>query len=248
MSGDKQKTMHAVEPSGLPAGRVAKQCHCGQWHSLPACHAARHHSCTAECAQRRRTAEAMRRARSCGECGGEFIPRPNQARNGGGRYCSTKCSLSAARRSDAFKECAPKRIASRRASYVPKPPEENPRWKGGPAAYRQRRRDSGAEAAQLREYRKANPHKTREWAQNRKYRKSGRLEYGTIPRLMEAQRGRCAYCGCDIRSAYHVDHVVPLSKGGTHEAHNVQLLCASCNLHKSARDPIAFAQMGGRLL
>lgn len=245
---NRQKTIHDVRPESVPAGREVKQCGCGVWFSLPACHAARHKSCSATCAARQRKAAADARKADCAECGSQFLPRRTQIAKGQGRYCSLKCSLTAVRRSDAFKACGPKRVASRRASYVPKRPEDNPRWKGGPSAYRKRRQECGDGARQLREYRKANPHKTREWQQNRKNRKAGRLEYGTIPRLMEAQRGKCAYCACDIRKSYHVDHITPLSKGGKHEAANVQLLCGPCNLHKSDRDPIYFAQLSGRLL
>lgn len=247
-SMNQQKKVYADRPESVPSGREAKQCACGAWFVLPACHASRHRSCTAECAAAQRAAVAEARKQNCAECGSTFIPRPNQLSKGHGRYCTNKCSLSAARRSDAFKACGPKRVASMRASYAPKRPEDNPRWMGGPAAYRKRRQESGDGARQLREYRKANPHKTREWQQNRKNRKAGRLDYGTIPRLMEAQRGLCAYCRCNIRSAYHVDHVVPLAKGGRHEKGNVQLLCGPCNLRKSDRDPIKFAQLNGMLI
>lgn len=240
---NKQKTMHADRPSSLPRGRVAQQCHCGQWYSLPACHAARHRSCTADCAQRLRVVEATKRARKCRECGAVFIPRPNQARNGGGLFCSIPCSLTFTRRTPAFKEAVKR--APRRG---PKPGPENPQWTGGQEATLRRRQESGKALAQMQRYRNENPHKAREWAQNRRNRKSGRLDYGTIPRLMHAQRGKCAYCHCDIRNKYHVDHITPLAKGGRHEAANVQLLCGPCNLRKSARDPIVFAQLTGRLL
>lgn len=33
----------------------------------------------------------------------------------------------------------------------------------------------------------------------------------------------------------HLDHVIPLSKGGTHTADNVKVACAPCNLRKGAR-------------
>jgi len=152
------------------------------------------------------------------------------------------------RRSEAFKAGRAKAAATFRNNYKPKLGADNPRWKGGPEAARRRRTESGAEAATLRKYRAANPHKAREWAQNRRNRKAGRLEYGTIPALMRYQRGLCANCKCDIRTGYHVDHIVPLAKGGKHQADNIQLLCGPCNLRKSDRDPIEFAQLNGRLL
>lgn len=71
-----------------------------------------------------------------------------------------------------------------------------------------------------------------------------------IREMMERQRGRCAlpWCGTDLAATrYHVDHVVPIAKGGTHEPANVQLLCPRCNQTKSAKLPETFAQEHGRL-
>ena len=44
--------------------------------------------------------------------------------------------------------------------------------------------------------------------------------------------GQCAYCGTG--PGEQLDHVVPISKGGQHEASNVVPACASCNLSKNA--------------
>jgi len=37
-------------------------------------------------------------------------------------------------------------------------------------------------------------------------------------------------------SFMHVDHIVPRSKGGPDDDSNLQTLCRSCNLHKSASE------------
>ena len=42
----------------------------------------------------------------------------------------------------------------------------------------------------------------------------------------------CAICG---HPAEHLDHVTPLSRGGTDHPSNLQPLCARCNLRKSDR-------------
>lgn len=42
---------------------------------------------------------------------------------------------------------------------------------------------------------------------------------------------KCAYCG-DVWE--HIDHIVPLSKGGTNTIDNVAPACAQCNLSKNA--------------
>jgi len=51
----------------------------------------------------------------------------------------------------------------------------------------------------------------------------------------------CVWCGIECEDKYHIDHVWPLSKGGKHEWNNLAIACPTCNLRKSARDPIEFA-------
>ncbi len=103
-------------------------------------------------------------------------------------------------------------------------------------------------AARTRAYRKANPHKVREFSQRRSGRKTGRLPRGFVAKLLALQRGRCAVCRISISKKYHVDHITALAKGGKHAPENIQLLCPTCNLRKSAKDPIDFMQSRGFLL
>lgn len=53
-------------------------------------------------------------------------------------------------------------------------------------------------------------------------------------------RGRCAHCGASIdlelEADGHIDHIIPLARGGTNDLVNLQLLCESCNLNKSANE------------
>jgi hypothetical protein len=45
--------------------------------------------------------------------------------------------------------------------------------------------------------------------------------------------GQCARCGSKERLEY--DHIVPVSKGGSNTARNIELLCERCNREKSDR-------------
>lgn len=52
-----------------------------------------------------------------------------------------------------------------------------------------------------------------------------------LKRLFEAQTG-CCYCDADLSLSYHVDHVIPLSRGGGNGADNICLACPECNMSK----------------
>jgi 5-methylcytosine-specific restriction endonuclease McrA len=69
-----------------------------------------------------------------------------------------------------------------------------------------------------------------------------------IADILRLQRGRCAICRKKLGKTYHIDHIVPLSKGGTNGRTNLQVTCPPCNQHKSAKDPIVFMQELGRLI
>ena len=67
-------------------------------------------------------------------------------------------------------------------------------------------------------------------------------------RIGEAQKWKCPVCKDDISHSYQIDHVVPITKGGDHSPHNIQLLCKPCNLTKGSKDPVKFMQEMGHLL
>ena len=50
---------------------------------------------------------------------------------------------------------------------------------------------------------------------------------------------KCQMCGVGAEERgviMHIDHIVPLAKGGKNELDNLQLLCGKCNLKKGAKD------------
>ena len=77
---------------------------------------------------------------------------------------------------------------------------------------------------------------------------SGSFSQGDIEHRMNLQRGRCAYCRKLLHDNYHVDHIQALSKGGSNEPSNIQMLCPWCNRSKAAKDPLDFARLLGKLL
>ncbi len=70
--------------------------------------------------------------------------------------------------------------------------------------------------------------------------------WAQICRSVEARaEGRCEYCRMHqvLQGAtFHVEHVLPCSRGGISDLHNLAWCCPGCNLHKSDRteapDPV----------
>lgn len=55
----------------------------------------------------------------------------------------------------------------------------------------------------------------------------------------------CRYCGSPtLRGERHVDHKIPLTRGGQHRAANLVITCAHCNLSKGARTDVEFLAGG----
>lgn len=112
-------------------------------------------------------------------------------------------------------------------------PEKDQEWR---AAHPERAREY------LREWREDNPEKTRLYDHNRRARKKGNGGSYTLDELnalFEEQEGLCYYCGRllyeSFETSFHIEHMVPISRGGSNNIENIALSCASCNLHKHTK-------------
>lgn len=76
----------------------------------------------------------------------------------------------------------------------------------------------------------------------------GTLSRGLREKLFLLQKGKCACCSKPLGGKYHMDHIMPLARGGTNTDENMQLLRAKCNLQKHAAHPIDFMRCRGFLL
>lgn len=97
--------------------------------------------------------------------------------------------------------------------------------------------------------------KIKEWQANNREKYDEHVRHGTLNRIARKRGAEGQYtvddvhalgnrqswvcnnpfCMCDIRAAYDVDHIVPLSRGGSNWPANLQLLCPSCNKRKHAK-------------
>ena len=171
----------------------------------------------------------------------EFFYADKSQRDGLSRYCKL-CNADKANKAyhknieqrreyaRTYQRNNPDKVKANHARYIAKNPE----------TYRKR----------LKEYQKNNPHIIRAATQRRRARLLGAVGTHTgseIRAQYKRQRGACYYCGVEVGKEYHVDHVVPLSRGGTNDISNLVIACPTCNHKKHARLPHEFSE-GGRLL
>jgi 5-methylcytosine-specific restriction endonuclease McrA len=92
-------------------------------------------------------------------------------------------------------------------------------------------------AEKMRDYRKRNPGKHAEIENRRRARLLNAFVEAVDPAAIRTRdRGLCGICGDVVAVAdQSLDHVIPLARGGTHEARNIQLAHRSCNSRKGAK-------------
>lgn len=88
---------------------------------------------------------------------------------------------------------------------------------------------------------------------NTNYKRRSTTKQGdvTTQQLLELQQSvkHCYWCGISLKKVkIHIDHYVPLSKGGLHTLSNLVVSCQNCNCSKQAKDPLVFANSLGKLL
>jgi hypothetical protein len=55
-------------------------------------------------------------------------------------------------------------------------------------------------------------------------------------RVLKRENQICSVCSKSVQDGnIHFDHIIPYSKGGSSDEHNIRLLCDDCNLHRGNR-------------
>src|SRR3990167_3614943 len=183
--------------------RLTKKClNCSAMFTIPPCRDWREHCCSSKCKKEYRTKkrnESMElRKRNCCVCGIVFYPRPFQIKAGQGKYCSNKCFYKVivlmwqTDQKVIEKRTNSHRIAVDEGKYAKKSGPDNPQWTGGKVAASKRRLESGKCLIYTRMWRKKNPDKVRDQTTRRRSRCLGRLPRGTVSRIKELQKNKCA--------------------------------------------------------
>lgn len=94
---------------------------------------------------------------------------------------------------------------------------------------------------------KRNPLRVRaKAARRRRWARKSETHYSAtdVKGRYSLQQGRCWWCREPVGDDFHVDHVIPLSRGGSNGPENICISCPSCNYNKGNQLPTEYA---GRL-
>lgn len=53
-----------------------------------------------------------------------------------------------------------------------------------------------------------------------------------VKQMYDDQRGLCAYCETPLFGTYHIEHMIPVSRGGANTWDNLAVSCPTCNIRK----------------
>lgn len=97
-----------------------------------------------------------------------------------------------------------------------------------------------------REWRMKNHQRRAALQNNRRAREisaPGKFTLQDVQAILIAQNFHCSYC--NATSKLHIDHVIPLSRGGTNWPWNLQWLCAHHNSSKGAKTDAEYRRIAG---
>lgn len=206
----------------------------------------------------------------CIVCGLDFTTKPSDAHRR--KTCSRRCAhqtpafknYSMSRRNRIIKECpqckqafAVKRSMAPRRTHCSQAcmadayktrmlGKGNPRYKDGLADTLQYRRRASVK------WRARNKQKTsyyNRWTKMIRRGVEGKHSPSDLELILTRQKNRCVYCRTRLSPrTRHLDHIIPVARGGTNWPKNLQYLCVSCNLKKHTTAPAVFARKMGFLL
>ena len=198
----------------------------------------RHKYCSSECQYLGRAVPGC----TCKRCGKAYTAKDNTRLT----YCSRECCFRAWRLQTAIRAAQRKfrnRIANLSKKQKPPPKtetqvrRETPCECGNPKAVVNKYTSRHCEECRRKRYvttRRSRRKKIYDWCYET-----------TIEAIFMRDNGRCYYCGCqtkrmgtyvdgmDVSVMATRDHVIPITKGGTHEPENMVLACQACNTKKS---------------
>lgn len=60
----------------------------------------------------------------------------------------------------------------------------------------------------------------------------GETSAAVIEQMVMDQDNKCAYCAEELVEQFHIEHMIPVSRGGNGDWTNIAITCQACNLSK----------------
>ena len=168
------------------------------------------------------------------------------SRKGGTKYCNDKCRWAAGHLSDSLARAARRALVQccicrsqpvdkgRATCGSPACREKNNRRRRQAASLAYYYRDPGKCRAAAKAWFDSNPEKAANYHHQRRSRmagnRSGTVSKREMRRLLESP---CLACGATGSTT--VEHLIPVSRGGSHAIGNLAPLCGPCNSSKGSR-------------
>ena len=140
----------------------------------------------------------------------------------------------------AFREANPELIRERGMKWRQERPEyrKSEYWHEWDRQYARANRERKRE--DQRRYRQEDPDRYRAYCRNYQSQKranGGRVTAAEVREQYKRQRGRCYWCSVEVGDNFHLDHVIPLKRGGLHQIDNLVVACPFCNSSKHDKLP-----------
>ena len=136
---------------------------------------------------------------------------------------------------DAYREKNAEHIAEKKRKWRKNNPDKAKKHKSD-----SQKRNRASANARSKRFRERHPDKMRAKSRvdaHQRRTANGEFTAQDIDLLYRSQRGKCWWCGKPLGAAYHIDHRIPLVRGGTNAPENLCLTCPPCNLSKGAKLP-----------
>ncbi|MBF0784043.1 hypothetical protein E4T80_00925 [Muribacter muris] len=91
-------------------------------------------------------------------------------------------------------------------------------------------------AANTRKYDRANPDNALERRMRREkaiQKTGGHYTNSDILEIKRKLNNQCRFCGVDLDNSLHIEHLTPVSRGGSSNKNNLTLSCYKCNMEKT---------------
>ena len=145
-----------------------------------------------------------------------------------GKYRQSLCRVCARDYAREYRAARPGKDAEEaRRRYAADPEAARERFRRRYAANPEKAREDARKRS--RKYHEAHPGRKAEQRQARRAKTPYSPELAAL--MAELRKLPCTYCGSTDKIT--IDHVVPLARGGKHEADNLAPACGSCNSSKN---------------